>query len=450
MATKRRNSVSMKSRVPSSKATSKTKIKAKIKTTPKIRLFRGIDACLTLAGAVAKDGRHVTEKDLGIVRKAVILEQGGRVVWVGKEAGLSKGRVAELTAGRSGAVEEVDVGGRCVLPAFVESHTHLVFAGQRANEFELRNRGVTYQEIAKKGGGILATVRPTRAMSVDDLAGLAQERANAFVRQGAATIECKSGYALTTSGEMKMLAAAGRIEGPRVVRTYLGPHAVPPEENSAAAYIETVIEKGLPRVRREGLATRADIFVENGYFSEELARTYLEAARAHGFDLVVHADQLSRSGGARLAVEFGARSAEHLIKINDTDVCALAASQTTCVLLPAADLYLRCDYPPARSLLQAGARVAIATDFNPGTSPTQSLSLVGVLSRLEMKMSLPETLVAYTLGGAFALGLGGEIGAILPGRYCDLTALEVDWTDLFYSIGDMPVHRVWREGRSLL
>lgn len=408
----------------------------------KRKLFRNISECLTLSGAAAKEGRRVAEADLCVVRKAAILEEAGRIVWAGAEARLPK----SLDAGRA---SEVDLGGRVVMPAFVECHTHLVFAGNRADEFEMRNRGGTYQEIAAKGGGILATVKPTRKASVDELARVAQTRADVFVRQGVATIESKSGYALTTAGEIKMLAAAGKIRGPRVVRTYLGPHAVPPEAESAEAYLNEVIAKDLPRVKREGVACRADIFVEEGYFPSALARKYLEAARGHGFDLVVHADQLTRSGGARLAVEFAARSAEHLIKINGDDVRALAASETTCVLLPAADLYLRCSYPPARALLDAGARIAVATDFNPGSSPTQSVSLVGVLSRLEMKMSLPEVISAYTLGGAYALGFGRDLGALIPGRRCDLAVLDVDWTGLFYSVGEMPVAQVWRDGKRL-
>lgn len=405
-----------------------------------LRLYRGIGTCLTLEGAALKEGRRPQESDLSLIRRAAILEEDGRVAWVGPEAKLPKSRVAGFR------VEEVDFDGRCVMPAFVECHTHLVFAGDRADEFEARIRGASYQEIAQRGGGILSTVRATRASSREELVRLAQGRADRFVRQGVTTLECKSGYGLTSEAEFKMLDAARRIQGPRLVPTYLGPHAIPPEAGSAEAYLNRIIDEDLPRLERGGHACRVDIFVEEGYFPKALARRYLEAARAHGLDIVVHADQLTRSGGAQLAVEFGARSAEHLIQINDADIRALAASETTAVLLPAADLYLRCAYPPARALLDAGARVALATDFNPGSSPTQSLSLVGVLSRLEMKMSLPEVLVAYTLGGAYALGLGRELGALVPGRACDLIALETDWTQLFYSIGEMPVDQVWREG----
>lgn len=412
----------------------------------KLRVFKNIGECLTLNGALAKSARRTTEADLGILRKAAIVEEAGRITWIGAESRLSKSPVAGR---KKSELEEIDFGGRTVMPAFTECHTHLVFAGHRTDEFELRNRGASYQEIADRGGGILATVRPTRKAPVAKLAEVAQARADAFVRQGVSTIECKSGYALTTVGEMKILEAAGRIRGPRIVRTYLGPHAVPPESPSAEAYIESIIANDLPQLKKSGRACRVDIFVEAGYFSESVARKYLAAAQTLGFDIAIHADQLTRSRGARLAVEFSARSAEHLIMINESDVRLLASSETACVLLPAADLYLKCAYPPARALLDAGARVAIATDFNPGSSPTQSLSLVGVLSRLEMKMTLPEVIVAYTLGGAFALGFGRDLGALAVGRFCDMAVLDSDWTDLFYSIGEMPVHQVWREGKRL-
>jgi imidazolonepropionase len=402
----------------------------------------------SLAGAAAKGGRRTLESDLGLLRKAAILEKGGRIVWVGPESRLPKSLVAPL--GRRTAVEEIDLAGRTVLPGFVECHTHLVFSGNRADEFELRNKGAGYQEIADRGGGILATVRPTRAASLDELAHVAQVRANTFVRQGVTTLEAKSGYGLTLASEFKILKAAGLVKGPRLVRTYLGPHAIPPEAESAEFYMEAILREHLPRLKEEGHACRVDIFVEIGYFSEKLARRYLQRARELGFDLVVHADQLTRSGGARLAVEFAARSAEHLIQIDNDDVCSLAASDVTCVLLPAADLYLKCPYPPARSLIDQGARVAIATDFNPGSSPTQSLSLVGVLSRLEMKMTLPETIAAYTVGAAHALGLGRELGSIEEGKLCDIVTLDCGWGDLFYSVGEMSAHQSWREGRPLL
>ena len=396
-----------------------------------------------MAGAAKKQGRKIAEVDLGLTEKAAILAQNGRVVWAGREKLLPKSLVPKTSK-----LKKVDLGGATVLPAFTECHTHLVFAGDRTNEFEMRMQGASYQEIAEKGGGIVATVEPTRKATLPSLAASAQKRAENFVRQGVATIECKSGYGLTTKDEMKLLEAAGKIKGPRIVRTYLGPHAIPKGSN-ASDYIRQIIDTDLPLLKKRGLACRVDIFVEKGYFEVELARSYLQRAKELGFDIAVHAEQLNRIGGAQLAIEMGARSAEHLIQINQSDIQALSSSEVTCVLLPAADLYLKCAYPPARALLDAGARVALATDFNPGSSPTQSLSLVGALARLEMKMSLSEVISAYTVGAAHALGLAKDLGSIEPGKSCDFVALASNWTELFYSIGDMNVQSVWREGKPL-
>lgn len=404
-------------------------------------LFKDIGHLLTLSPAAKKEGRKIQEADLGLTKRAAILVNNGNIVWVGAEKDLPKGLGKEVA-------REVSLGGATVLPAFVECHTHLVFAGSRSNEFEMRVRGASYQEIAEKGGGIKATVEPTRKASVASLAETAQARANQFVVQGVTTIECKSGYGLTLKDEMKILEAAGQIKGARIVRTYLGPHAIP-AGRSAEDYMKEIITRHLPELKKRGLACRVDIFVEKGYFEEAIARKYLDTAKSLGFDLAVHADQLTRAGGAKLAIEFGARSAEHLIQINDADVRALAKSQVTSVLLPAADLYLKCDYPPARSLIDSGARVALATDFNPGTSPTQSLSLVGVLARLEMKMSLAEVLAAYTVGAAHALGLQDSLGSLQEKKRADFAAFDADWTELFYSVGPMRTKSVWREGKPL-
>ncbi len=399
-----------------------------------------------MQGVLSKGGRHVLEADLGEMSRAAMVVRQGRIVWVGPENQMPPDLTSTLHVE---AVEEHDLRGATVLPAFVECHTHLVYSGHRADEFELRNQGATYQEIADRGGGILSTVKKTRAASLEELVRLAQIRADIFIRQGVTTIEVKSGYGLNTEAEFKMLKAAKGVNRARIVGTYLGPHAIAPEFPTAEAYLRHVIETDLPQLHKNGLACRVDIFVEQGYFPEHLARTYLEAARALKFDIVVHADQLTHSFGARLAVEYGARSADHLIRIDANDIAALAASETTCVALPAADLYLRCPYPPARALIDAGARVAIATDFNPGSSPTQNISLVGVLARLEMKMTLPETLAAYTVNAAHALGLGRELGHLTVGACADFVAYEGSWRDLFYSIGDLPIRGVWREGHPL-
>jgi imidazolonepropionase len=413
------------------------------KSAPRARLFRRIGELYTLAGAAAKGGRRTNESDLTCITRAAMIEQGGRIVWAGPEKSLPSALLKGLK------VEEQSFEGAVVIPALAECHTHLVFAGNRAKEFELRNQGVGYQEIARQGGGILSTVRATREASLQELVIEAQARADRFVSQGVTTIEAKSGYGLDAESEIKMLRAAGRIKGPRVIRTFLGAHAIPPEAESAEAYVEKLMREVLPRVRDEKLATRVDIFTEQGYFSTELSRLYLSHAKSLGFDLAVHADQLTRSGGAQLAVELGARSAEHLININSFDREALAGSEVTSVLLPSADLYMKCAYPPARELIDAGARVALATDFNPGTSPSPDVALVGVLARVMMKMTLAETLVAYTVGACHALGLELDLGSLEAGKVCDFAVLSGGFEELFLEIGRMPISRVYRRGECL-
>ncbi len=406
-----------------------------------LTVFRGIKKLYTLAPAAAKEGRGIKAADLGLVEGAAMVARGGRIEWAGRER--------DLPREYKGA-KRVDLKASCVIPALIESHTHVLHMGNRANEFEKRNQGESYQSIAKAGGGILATVLPTRAASAAELARVGQARVERFIRQGVTTIESKTGYDLTIAGELKMLKGAGLLKRARIVRTYLAAHAIPREFPNAEAYIDALIGEGLPRLKKEGLACRVDVFVEDGYFSSTLAHKYLSAAKGHGFDFVVHADQLTRSGGAELAVELGARSADHLLRINDGDIAKLADSNVTCVLLPTADLYVKCPYPPARALIDRGARVALATDFNPGTAPSQDVALVGVLARIEMKMTLAETLGAYTVGAAYALGLEGELGSIERGKLCDFCVLEAaDLDELFLEVGRMPIAKVYREGQCL-
>ena len=406
------------------------------KVAKKPTVYVGISEMLTLQGAAAKAARRATAADLSILDNACLVEARGKIAFVGRKRNLP----AEF-AGRRAI--RVDLEGATVTPAFVESHTHLAFAGSRAGEFEMRCQGRSYQEIAEAGGGILSTVRATRAASAASLRRSAQQRADAFARQGVATIEAKSGYGLDAETEIKMLRALGGVTGPRIVRTFLGAHAVAPEAIDARAHLASMREL-LPKVRK--LADRVDAFVERGYFEPQMIEPYFAEAQKLGFDVAVHADQLTRSGGAQLAARIGARSAEHLVQIDASDVKALAESETTSVLLPAADLYMDCAYPPARALIDAGARVALATDFNPGSSPTLDLALVGVLARVKMKMTLAECIVAYTLGGAYALGLGERVGALIAGRACDFAVLRGAWKDLFYAVGATSATRTFCDG----
>lgn len=411
-----------------------------------MKVFRNIGKILTLASADQKQGRGITEDDLSIVGQAAIVEAEGSIRWVGPEAKLNAAVLRQLGASRE--FHEVDLKGRTVLPAFVECHTHLVFAGDRKSEFEWRNQGVSYQEIHQKGGGIQSTVVATRTASLNELSCLGQERLNQFIKQGVTTCEVKSGYGLSQSDELKMLEVIRQLRGARIVSTYLGPHSIP-KDLTQKKYQQQILSETLPLIAQQKLADRVDIFIENGFYDLEFAKQYLALAKDLGFSLTAHVEQLSYQGGALLAESLGAHSVDHLVQLKARDQQFLGDSTTVAVLLPGADFYLKMAYPDARGLIDKGARVAVATDFNPGSCPTQDLSLIGVLSRMEMKMSLAELIVAYTLNGAAALGLESEIGSIVPGKSCDFIVLDDEWQDLFYSVGRHPVQNVYSKGQEL-
>jgi imidazolonepropionase len=402
-----------------------------------IKVFKGIGQLITLASAAARKGRLTESADLIGLPDAALVSVGGRIKWVGPEAELP-------VAYRR--VRAVNLRGAVVIPGLVECHTHLIYAGDRAGEFERRNQGETYQSIAKSGVGILATVRATREASEAELTKIGQKRIDRFLKQGVTTVEVKSGYGLTLKDEMKMLRAARALKKARVVPTFLGAHAVPKEFSNADAYVDELIATYLPKIAKAKLAKRVDAFVENGYFSAETTRRYLAAAAQLGFTFSIHADQLTLSGGARLAIEMNASSADHLVQIGSKEIKALAASDVTCVLLPSSDLYMDCAYPKAREMIEAGARVAVSSDFNPGTSPSQDVALVGVLARIRMKMTLAETLVAYTVGAAHALGLEKQIGSLEVGKSCDFAVLTGSLEELFLDVGHMPIARTFCQG----
>lgn len=408
-----------------------------------VRVFRGIGTLYTLEKAVQKSGRKILRDDLSEIDRAALIVIDDRVVWSGLDRLIPKQYARKNTI-------EADLKDACVMPAFVEPHTHLIFAGNRAHEFERRNQGESYQSIGKSGGGILATVLPTRAAAIGALAKVGQERVERFLRQGVTTIEVKSGYGLTVESELKILRAAGRLKRARIVRTFLGAHAIPREAKSAEDYVNELIRNAFPKIAKEGLASRADVFIEDGYFSKDLSRKYLSAAKEHGLEVVMHADQLTRSGGAELAVELCARSADHLLQVNENDVARLSASDVTCVLLPSADLYMKSSYPPARELIDQGARVALSTDFNPGSAPSQDIALTGVLARVQMHMTLAEVVAAYTVGGAHALGLGHEIGALVVGMSGDFLVLKNSVDELFLEVGGEQISRVYSKGVRLI
>lgn len=410
-------------------------------------LIRGIGTLLSLEGAWKKSGRFVQTEDLGLISKAALLMDQGRLLWVGPEKKL-KSALANLPRQYQKVTREWDVQGKTVLPGWIDGHTHLVYGGQRWDEFELRCQGVSYQEIARQGGGILSTVKATRAATKQSLKEISQKRVDEFLRQGVTTLEIKSGYALDLKGEIKQLEVARSLEGPQIITTFLGAHAKPPEFETHESYLQFLSEKVLPQIQKKKLADRVDIFIEKNFFEGEMAKNYLRRAQDLGFSLVVHADQLSLSGGTQIAVELGALSADHVIQLGPVEIQRLAQSETVAMLLPLADLYMKCEYPPARELIDHGACVALATDYNPGSCPSMDLSLVGLLARLYMKMSLPEVIAAWTVGAAKALALRDR-GSLQAGFRADLQVIDLDWRGLFYQTGTSPVTQAFVGGKSM-
>lgn len=401
------------------------------------KIFSDIGELMTLKDTVKKDGRRVNESDLSIIKNAAMIVNHGVVEWVGPQNKIPKSFKK---------YKKISLNKNNVFPGFVDCHTHLVFAGDRKNEFELRNQGVSYQQIAEQGGGILSTVQATRKAGLKELVKLGQERVEHHLSQGVTTIEVKSGYGLNQKTEEKILQAICKLEKANIVSTFLGAHAIPSEFKDENEYLG-VLKEELNSIKKKDLSHRVDIFIEKGYFSIEAARDYLSHAKNIGFQICIHADQLNRTAATQLAIELKAVSADHVIHLNDDDKKQLAGSTTTAVLLPTADFYLQCNYPDARQLLDLGARVALATDFNPGSSPTQNISLVGVLGRLQMKMSLAEVFVALTYNGAAALGQRHQVGALLPSYQADFFVSQHSWQDFFYDMGSVPVEATFVKGR---
>lgn len=408
-------------------------------------LIRGIGQLVTMKGAWEKAGRRILQSDLGVIEKAAMVFDKDQIKWVGSEKKL-KSVLKNDELKKHKINREIDIQGKTVLPGWVDCHTHTIFAGQRWDEFEMRCQGASYQEIAAKGGGILSTMRATRTCKQNELLNLAQQRINAFVRQGVTTVEVKSGYSLDLKNEIKMLEVARALKGPHIVVTFLGAHAKPPEFETSEDYLTFLVKKVLPQIAKKKLADRVDIFIEKGFFECASSKEYLVEAQNLGFKITIHADQLSLSGGTEVAIELAAQSADHVIQIGEEQIRQLANSETTAVLLPMADLYMKCAYPPARKLIDEGARVALATDFNPGSCPSQDIQLVGLLARLQMQMSLPEIISAWTVGGAFALGKQ-NIGSLQAGFLADFQVIDHDWKGLFYRAGANPVSMVFIGGK---
>jgi len=394
---------------------------------------------VTLAGpAGPRTGRAMRE--LGIVADGAMLIEDGRIVHAGARA--------EIEPRITSQDSVIDAGRRVVTPGFVDAHTHPVFAGNRAAEFERRIEGASYADIAAAGGGIRSTVRETRAATEDQLVAAAQRYVSWFHAGGTTTIEAKSGYGLTLEDECKLLRAIGRIKNIRAVPTFLGAHEIPDEyRGRPAAYGDVVIHEMLPAAGR--LAEYCDVFCEPGIFSIEESRRVLSAARALGLGLRMHVDQLSDSGGAALAAELNAATADHLEHTSARGILALAAAGVQPVLLPGSVYALGSTrYPNARDMTQAGLAVVLATDFNPGSSPTPSMPMILSLACTQMKMTPAEAITAATLNAAYSLGRGAEIGSLEAGKRADFAIHDCgDYREMAYFFGAPLVQAVYLEGQ---
>jgi len=395
---------------------------------------------LTLRGRVPRRGKFLA--DIGIIRDGALLVRDGVIAAVGTRL-----EVESLPESRS--AEKLDLGGRVALPGLVDSHTHLIHAASRAEEYELKIAGASYEEIARKGGGILNSVKKLRAATVETLKKRAHAALREFAAHGTTTLEAKSGYGLDVASELKILRLHKELSAEQpldIASTFLGAHVVPAEYRSkrggAQQYVALLTDKLIPEVAAEQLAEFCDVFCDRGAFSVSEAKKVLEAGKQHGLAPRLHAEQLTRSGATQLAVQLGAASCDHLEQVSRADVRAVAKSNTVATLLPGCDFHLGLrKYAPARELIEAGAIVALATDYNPGTSPTMSMPMILSLACSQLRMSPAEAIAAATINAAYALLRDRKIGSLESGKQADIAIFDVDdYREIPYYFG---VNKCW-------
>ena len=374
---------------------------------------------------------------LGVVLQGLVAEAGGRIIYAGDAQDFD-------------ADEEVDCQGRWITPGLIDCHTHLIYAGNRAAEFERRLEGVSYEVIAQEGGGIMSTVRDTRAASIEDLLRASESRIRALIAEGVTTVEIKSGYGLSGAAEIRLLQAIqarGQTAPVDVAATFLGAHALPPEfADDRDGYLRLLCDVLIPRIAAENLADAVDAFCEGIAFSPDEVGRVFTAAKAHGLRVKLHADQLSNLHGAALAAEFGALSADHLEYTDEAGAIAMGAAGTVAVILPGAFYTLReTQVPPIAAFRRHGVKMAVATDLNPGTSPLSSLLLAMNMAATQFRMTVEECLLGVTRHAAAALGRDKNIGTLEPGKACHLAIWDIESpADLVYRIGFNPLHqRIW-------
>jgi len=401
---------------------------------------------VTLAGP-ARPRVGPEMRDLQIVAPGALLIRDGLIERVGDSR--------EIESLIDADCEVVDAGGRVVLPGFVDAHTHPVFAGTRVDEFEERIKGATYQEIAARGGGIQSTVTRTRAASLEELVRTGARYAAWFLRGGTTTVEAKSGYGLSREDEIKILRVIRLLDqntALRYVPTFLGAHSIPPEYKARRdEYVSLLIDEMLPQIAREKLAEFCDVFCEENVFTTDESWRILAAARCHGLGLRIHADQLSLGGGARLAAELGTITADHLEHTDAGGIAALRSANVQPVLLPASVYALGSSrYPAAREMIDAGLAVVLATDFNPGSSPTPSMLTILSLAATHMKLTPAESLTAATINAAYSLNRGDQLGSLEPGKIADVVIHDTDdYRELIYFFGVQHAWKVFARGKAI-
>lgn len=409
-------------------------------------LLKNIKQLVTVnaSGAVTKTGPNM--RDLGIVDNASVLIEDGVFKWVGKSAGFKEKLKKDA--------DTLDASSYVALPGFVDAHTHLVFAGTRENEFAMRSEGKTYQQIAEQGGGILNTVKATRAATKKELKKLASKRLDSLMQHGTTTVEIKSGYGLDENSEIKILEAINELDKEHpmsIVSTFLGAHAIPPEfKGKPDDYVQLLCERMLPYISKKKFARFCDVFCDRGYFTVEQTRKIFEKARSLGFDLKIHADELANIGASGLAADLSAVSADHLENITADEMRKLKKAGVVAVLLPGVSFFLNHPHANARALIDAGVPVAIASDFNPGSCMSFSMPLMMTIACTQMKMTPEEAITAATLNAAAALKLSDKVGSIEAGKRADIVLYEIpNYQYLAYHFGVNLVSKVIKKGTIL-
>jgi imidazolonepropionase len=404
-------------------------------------IITNIGQLVTVAARGERVKTGASMRELHIIENAAIKIENGLIVQIGKKDDIQF----------SDDIDVVDVDGKVVLPGFVDSHTHTVFAGSRENEFAMRAEGKTYQEIAEAGGGILSTMNATRAATKKELKKLANKRLDAMLRSGTTTVEIKSGYGLSPESEMKILEAINELKDESygtIAATFLGAHAFPPEFNeNKQAYVDRICDYMIPHFAERKLATFVDVFCELGYFSIPQTEQILLSAKHHGLIPKLHADQLNAIGAAELGARLNAISVDHLENLTDEGISALQKSSTIATVLPGCSFFLNHPYAPARKLIDANIPVAIATDFNPGSQMCYSMQMMMTIACTHMSITPEEAITAATLNGAAALGLSDEVGSIELGKQGDVVLYDVkDYRTIPYHYGTNHVWKVVKNG----